>query len=140
MTEISSEIALGTPISLSPERSEREDEASHFWLENYVFRDDELPEFAREYSHFLTTHRDQSQPGSSLRLAMSAFSHVIYGRAMQVDKAIEDANSLFAQSVAKMRMELDELSQDNIDELILTTMLMASYEVGTSRYLLGGVH
>ncbi|XXH03252.1 hypothetical protein Hte_009650 [Hypoxylon texense] len=122
---IPSEIVPENHVSLS---SLEDYDASHFWLENYVFRDDEIPEFAREYSHYLVFYRNRAQPSSSLRLVMSAFSYALSGRAMREDKAIEKASDLFAQGIAKMQAELSELSQDNIDELIVTTMLMASYE------------
>ncbi|KAI0109289.1 hypothetical protein F4776DRAFT_657262 [Hypoxylon sp. NC0597] len=105
-----------------------EDEAFRFWVENYVFRNDEIPEFAREYSHYVTAYRDKARPDSSLRLAVSAVSHAVLGRARKADTLIEDAEKLFSQSIIKMRSEFHELTQDNIDELLVTTMLMALYE------------
>ncbi|KAI0155438.1 hypothetical protein GGR52DRAFT_205729 [Hypoxylon sp. FL1284] len=110
-----------------------DDEVSQVWLENYVFRGDEMPEFAREYTHDLAVYWDRAKPGSSLRLAVAAVSHAILGRRMGVDNAAEVANSLFAQSFARVQREFREVSLENIDELIIATMLIASYENVLSR-------
>ncbi|KAI0842334.1 hypothetical protein F5Y06DRAFT_125082 [Hypoxylon sp. FL0890] len=121
----SSDAVSNSPISLLPPT---EDEAFRFWFENYLFRDDELPEFAREYSHYLMAYWDKARPNSSLRLAVSAVSHAVFGRAKKADKLIEDAEKLFSRSIVKMRGEFRELTPENIEELLVTTMLMALYE------------
>ncbi|KAI1455593.1 hypothetical protein F4805DRAFT_468625 [Annulohypoxylon moriforme] len=115
-------------VSPTPPSAPDEDEAFRFWLENYMFRDDEIPEFVREYSHYLISYRDKAQPGSSLHLAVSALSHAAFGRAMQDEKAIEDAESLFSKSITRMQTVFRELTQDNIHEILVTAMLMAFYE------------
>lgn len=120
------DIVAATPITWSPPA---EDEAFHFWVKNYLFRDDEIPEFAREHNHYLLAYRERARPDSSLHLAIYAFSHAVFGRAMQVGKMINDANDVFPRIVARIEKEFDELSQDNYSELLLTTMLMAFYEV-----------
>lgn len=94
-----------------------------------MFRDDEIPEFVREYSHYIITYRDKTQSGSSLHLAVSALSHAAFGRVMQDEKAVEDAELLFSQSIEKMQTVFSELTQDNIHEILVTAMLMAFYEV-----------
>ncbi|KAI1389265.1 uncharacterized protein F4822DRAFT_195033 [Hypoxylon trugodes] len=103
-------------------------EALRFWLKNYVFQRDEIPELAREYTYYLETYRGRDQPDSSLRLAVSAFSRAIFARATHPDTATDDAEGFFARSIAKMQDEFHGLSQENIDELLLTTMLLAHYE------------
>ncbi|OTA89168.1 hypothetical protein M434DRAFT_112924 [Hypoxylon sp. CO27-5] len=122
---LTSDLVLDSPTLLSPPT---EDEAFRFWLENYVFSDDEIPEFAREYSHYVVAYRDKARPDSSLRLAVSAVSHAVHGHARKADELIQDAEMLFSQSIIKMRREFHELTQNNIDELLITTMLMALYE------------
>ncbi|KAI0846957.1 hypothetical protein F5Y00DRAFT_126682 [Daldinia vernicosa] len=104
------------------------DKALQFWLDNYVFRDDEIPEFAREYNHYLIAHRDSAKHNSSLHLITSAFSHAVFSRVMQSGESIEEAEKLFAQSIESVQTEIRQLSQSNIDELLLTTMLMADYK------------
>ncbi|KAI0880670.1 uncharacterized protein GGS22DRAFT_81726 [Annulohypoxylon maeteangense] len=115
-------------VSSTPSSVPEEDEAFRFWLENFMFRDDEIPEFVREYSHYIITYRDKTQPGSSLHLAVSALSHAAFGRAMQDEKAIQDAESLFSRSIAKMQTVFRELTRDNIHEILVTAMSMAFYE------------
>ncbi|KAI2467975.1 hypothetical protein F4781DRAFT_432816 [Annulohypoxylon bovei var. microspora] len=115
-------------VSPTPIPVPEEDQAFRFWLENFMFRDDEIPEFVREYSQYIVPYRDKAQPGSSLHLALSAVSHAVFGRAMQEEKAIEDAELLFSQSIARMQSVFSELRQDNIHEILVTTMLMAFYE------------
>ncbi|KAI2778488.1 hypothetical protein F4815DRAFT_447204 [Daldinia loculata] len=110
-----------------------EDKALQFWLNNYIFRDDEIPEFAREYNHYLIPYRDIAQNDSSLHLIISALSHAVFGRVMRLDKSIEEAEKLFARSIENVQSEILQLSQSNIDELLLTTMLMADYKNVTDR-------
>ncbi|KAI0108018.1 hypothetical protein F4814DRAFT_41511 [Daldinia grandis] len=110
-----------------------EDRALKFWLDNYVFRNDEIPEFAREYNHYLTAYRDITQHNSSLYLIVSAFSHATLGREMRSDESIERAEKLFSQSMDSMQNEIRQLSQSNIDKLLLTTMLTADYKSVTDR-------
>ncbi|KAI1655448.1 hypothetical protein F4813DRAFT_398086 [Daldinia decipiens] len=110
-----------------------EDKALQFWLNNYVFRDDEVPEFAREYNHYSIACRDIAQHDSSLRLIISALSHAVFGRVMQLDESIEEAEKLFARSIDTVQRETLRLSQSNIDELLLTTMLMADYKDVTDK-------
>ncbi|KAI1408379.1 hypothetical protein F5Y13DRAFT_111593 [Hypoxylon sp. FL1857] len=124
-TSFTPDLALDSPTSPLPPP---DDEAFHFWVDNYMFKDDELPEFAREYSHYVIAYWDKARPDSSLRLAVSAVSHAVFGRAKKADELIEDAEKLFSQSIGKMRSEFHELTQDNIDEVLVTTMLMAFYE------------
>ncbi|KAI1204418.1 uncharacterized protein F4807DRAFT_465652 [Annulohypoxylon truncatum] len=111
-----------------PAPAPEEDEPFRFWLENYMFRDDEIPEFVCEYNHYIIAYRDKTQPGSSLHLAVSALSHAVFGRAMQVEKAIENADLLFSRSIARMQSVFRELTQENIHEILVTAMLMAFYE------------
>ncbi|KAI1091228.1 hypothetical protein F5B19DRAFT_493609 [Rostrohypoxylon terebratum] len=113
-----------TPQTTTPE----EDVPFRFWLEYYMFRDDEVPEFVHEYSHYIIPYRDKTQPGSSLHLAVSSLSHATFGRAMQDEKAIGHAELLFSQSIEKMQTAFRELTQDNVHETLVTVMLMAFYE------------
>ncbi|OTB14946.1 hypothetical protein K445DRAFT_22966 [Daldinia sp. EC12] len=120
---------VGVDPVVSPVLSiSKNDETLNFWLENYINRDAEIPEFAREYSYFLVDFLPKVQHDSSLYLAMSAFSHAVFGRVMQSDKSIEEAERTFARGVERVQSEIRQASQNNIDELLLATMLMADYE------------
>ncbi|KAI8964265.1 hypothetical protein F5Y11DRAFT_100881 [Daldinia sp. FL1419] len=106
-----------------------EEIALRFWFDNYVFKNDEIPEFAQDYRCLLTPYRDTAQHSLYLRTVISAFSHVVFGRVMQSDESLEEAERLFTQSIMSMQSEIRQLSQSNIDELLLVTMLMADCEV-----------
>ncbi|KAI1104373.1 hypothetical protein F4804DRAFT_192916 [Jackrogersella minutella] len=115
-------------VSPTPSSAPAEDEPFHFWVKNFIFRDDEIPEFAREYFHYLVAYRNKTLPDSSLHLAISALSHAVFGRAIDSDKALEDAELLFSRSIAQMQSGFQEMTQENIHELLITAMLMAFYE------------
>lgn len=103
--------------------------AFHYWMENFIFRLDDLPDIGHEYSTYVLSYWARARPGSSLHLALSALSHAVFGRARQVSKAIEDADKIHAQGIVRTHKELKELSDESIDQLLITIMLMSSYEV-----------
>ena len=91
----------------------------------------EMPDIAHEYSSFVLDHWVAAQPDSSLRLALSAFSHAAFGRAMKAQKAVEVADKLYAQSIIRTQEEMKTLSDEAIDRLLLTIMFMSQHEVRT---------
>ena len=94
-----------------------------------MFRLDDLPDIGHEYGSYVIFNWIRARPGSSLHLALSAVSHAVFGRARQVDEAIEKADSAHAQSIVKTHREMKVLSNESIDQLLVTTMLMSTYEV-----------
>ncbi|KAI0376875.1 hypothetical protein F5Y04DRAFT_195147 [Hypomontagnella monticulosa] len=103
------------------------------WMENYVSRDSEMPESAREYGCYLRVYWDSLRHNSSLHLAASAVASTVLGYTTRDNNMIQNAAALFAESVTRMQIEVQQLSQDNIDELLITTMLVADYEEITYR-------
>jgi hypothetical protein len=107
-------------------------QAFHYWLENWMFRLEDLPEIGHMYSEHVLFHWARARPGSGLHLALFTFSHAVFGRANHVEKALEVAERAHAQSIAAIQKEmedLEQLSDENIDQLLVTTMLMSSYQV-----------
>ena len=94
-----------------------------------MFRLDDLPDIGHEYNSFVISHWARARPGSGLHLALSALSHAVFGKARNVNKALEDADKFHAQSIMKTHKEMNELSAENIDQLLVTIMLMSSFEV-----------
>jgi hypothetical protein len=112
--------ALSLPVELH---------ALSFWVENFQFRLDDLPGMGHEYGSYVLLHWARARPDSSLHLALLALSHAVFGRIRQVDEATIGAYKFYARSIVKLSKETKELSSENMDQLLLTTMLMANYEV-----------
>ena len=115
--------ALSTPIEV---------QAFHYWIENFMFRLEDLPDIGHEYSNYVIFNWIRAQPGSSLHVSLSALSHAVFGRARHVNKAIQDADRAHAQSIIKTSKDMrdvKEMSTENIDQLLVAIMLMGLYEV-----------
>jgi hypothetical protein len=107
--------------------------AFHYWVENYVFRVDELPEFGHEYLQYVLYYWNRTRPGSSLHLALSAVSLAVFGKARGVGQAVEDAERIHEQTIVSTKKVMSEVSDETIDQLLLAIMLMGFYEVFRDR-------
>jgi hypothetical protein len=115
--------ALSLPIDV---------QSFHYWVENFMFRLDDLPDIGHEYSNYVIFTWVRAHPGSSLHVSLFALSHAVFGRARRVSKAIEDADRAHAQSIIKTSKDMrdmKEMSGEDIDQLLVATMLMGTYEV-----------
>jgi hypothetical protein len=75
-----------------------------------------------------------------LHLGLFAYSHAVFGRANRVEKALEDADRAHSQAIVTMQKEMEDFEQlpdENIDQLLITTMLMSSYQVSLQGGALG---
>jgi hypothetical protein len=107
-------------------------QAFHYWLENFMFRLEDLPDIGHEYSAYVVFHWARARPGSGLHLGLFAYSHAVFGRANHVEKALQDADRAHSQAIVTMQKEMEDFEQlpdGNIDQLLVTTMLMSSYQV-----------
>jgi hypothetical protein len=102
-----------------------------YWVENFTFQLGELPDIGHEYGNHTLSYWDNTEPDSSLSLAVSAISHAVFGRAKRLSPALEDAEKHYAKSVVKTRSQIKEVSNETIDQLLITIMLMANYEVSS---------
>jgi hypothetical protein len=101
----------------------------NYWVENFVFGFDDIPEIGHEYTSYLLPSRDRAHQGSALRLALSALTHAIFGRTRRVDKALKDANMLYSQAITRMEAEVKGVTPEDMDEPLITMILMGSFEV-----------
>ena len=95
-----------------------------------MLRSDDLPDFGHDFSVHVLSHLNASADDSSLSLALYACSHAIFGRVRHVEEACEEAETFYAKSIIKTQQQISKnLSSENLDMLLITIMLMASYEV-----------
>jgi hypothetical protein len=120
-------VALSTPVEIH---------AFHYWVENFTAWPKDLLDighkyttYTLEYSTYALCRWNLIRSDSSIYLAASAFSLAAFGAARHANEAFEKANRFFARSIIKTRKEINELSNETIDQLIVATMLMASYDV-----------
>ena len=111
---------LSTPIEI---------QAFHYWRENFIFGLDELPDFGHEYGSYVLFYWNRARSDSSLHLALSALSHAVFGRARQVSQALEQAKRIHAQAIVSTKKDMNEVSEETIDQLLVAIMLMGSYAV-----------
>ena len=88
-----------------------------------------MHDFGEEFGTYALRHWVHAPSNSSLHLAVSAFSLAVFGQARHVDQALVDADKFYARSVVKTRREVEQLSNETVDQLLATTALMASYDV-----------
>jgi len=106
-----------------------EEHAFLFYASNFVFRPDDLPEAGHEYSTHVLFHWIRARPGSPLHHALSAFSQASFGRARKVPQAIEDASRAYVRAIGETHKAVSQQSTTDSDQLLLTIMLMGTYEV-----------
>ena len=101
-----------------------------------MFRLEDLPDIGHEYGNYVLFNWVRARPGSSLHVALSALSHAVFGRARHENKALENAGKAQALSIVKTSkemMEVKQVSSQSIDQLLVATMLMGTYEVSLTQ-------
>lgn len=109
--------------------------AVNFWSEMWV------PTFAvngvacnleDDYGSYAASQWSRAQPGSCLHLALLAVTHAVFGRGRWSSLALERGDKYYGKaltSLSKAMRDPDLVSSEDIDHLLITTMLMASFEV-----------
>ncbi|KAF2476004.1 uncharacterized protein BDR25DRAFT_212412 [Lindgomyces ingoldianus] len=100
----------------------------NYWVKNWAFGTNDLPGIGHEYTSYVISHKDRARQDSSLHLAFLAFALAVFGRARKVRKALEDANRFYSQTIAKVKTEIKDVATEDIDQLLITIMLMGTYE------------
>ncbi|KIW70762.1 hypothetical protein PV04_03003 [Phialophora macrospora] len=98
-----------------------------YFVRNFLFQPDDLPDFALEYSAFVLQQWSQSSPSSSLHLAFHAAAFSVFGREKKLQKAMDQAASFHAESVAKMQEEMQEQTSETINAFLITELLLGFY-------------
>ncbi|KAK5226027.1 hypothetical protein LTR72_003931 [Exophiala xenobiotica] len=106
----------------------------NYWVENFVFGFNDIPEIGHEYTSCVLPCRDRAHPGSALRLALSALAHAVFGRTRRVDKALKDTNMLYSQAITRMEAEVKGVAAEDTDELLITMILMGSFQFRRGRF------
>ncbi|KAF2836631.1 hypothetical protein M501DRAFT_1018970 [Patellaria atrata CBS 101060] len=114
---------IPSPLSLPLETH-----ALHYWARNFAFRLEELPDIGHEYSSYVLLVLARARPDSSIHHALSAFSHAVFGRARQFANAMQIADTAYARGIVKTYREMNTMDNEGIDQLLITIMLMNSYE------------
>jgi hypothetical protein len=107
-----------------------EDQAMNYWQRYFTSwpNDDQL-DIGHEYSTYTFSDWDRAQPDSSVRLAWSALTLALFGRARLSNAALRRAETLYAQSIVSMRTELKSVTPETYSQLLVATRLMDSCEV-----------
>jgi hypothetical protein len=122
LAALSSPISKTLPIPV-------ESHAFHYWIANFTGWPDSLLDLGHEYGAHALNHWKNVQPGSSLYMALSAFSLAVFGLARHSNEALEKADKLHTQGITNTRKEIEITSNRAIDQLLVATTLMASYDV-----------
>jgi hypothetical protein len=104
--------------------------AFNYWKETFTAWPGDLFDVSLEYGAHALCDWDHARPDSSLHLAVSAFSLAIFGRVKHLNNAVRDAHRYYSRSCVRIGQEIQELSNENIDQVLTATMLLATYDVG----------
>ncbi|KAE9375375.1 hypothetical protein N431DRAFT_333214 [Stipitochalara longipes BDJ] len=102
--------------------------AFNYFEKNFTVWPNDMPDIGRDYMTYSLCHWSRAGPGSSLQLAVSAFSHAVFWRRMGAPKALETADRFYARCIVQTQKEMRELSNEKIDHLVVATLLMTNYE------------
>ena len=106
-----------------------ETQALNYWVFHFAAWPSNLADIDRGYEAYVLDQRNRAQPDSSLHLALLAYALATFGRNKSIPKALEIAHKFYSRSIATTQHEINELSNRNIDQLMIATLLLTSYEV-----------
>lgn len=98
-----------------------------FYIRNFLFQPDDLPDFALDYTSFVLQQWSRSAPSSSLHLALYAVAHAVFGREKAVQRALDAAIVFYAKSTAKLREEVQDEDVDK-SHLVTARLLLGTYQ------------
>lgn len=98
-------------------------------MQNFAEWPHAMPDMGHDYLSYALGQWSLAATGSSLHDALAAFSLAIFGRTRRSDAILEQAEGFYAQSIIKTLRETRDLPNSNIDQLIIATLLMTTYEV-----------
>lgn len=103
--------------------------ALNYWVANFALDTTDVPDFGLEYSSYVVSYWKSASRDSSLHLALLALAYGVFGRARRSHMAIETAIRFFSKALTKVKAEIKDVASENVDPLLLTIMLMGSFEV-----------
>jgi len=105
-----------------------DDQAFQYWATTNTTQADTLHEAAHEWHTHVIPHWRKAKPGSCIHLAVSTLSRAVFGRARGVPQALAQADRSYAQCLYKTQQAVGGQSHEDMDELLLTTMMMGYFE------------
>jgi hypothetical protein len=105
-----------------------DEHAFKYWAQTNVSQFDALHEAAHEWHTYVIPYWNKAKPGSCLHLAVSTLSRAVFGRARNVPQALVQADRSYAQCLYKTQQAVGGQSHEDMDELLLTTMMMGYFE------------
>ncbi|KAH8889127.1 hypothetical protein GQ53DRAFT_825885 [Thozetella sp. PMI_491] len=103
-------------------------QAFNYFAEHFLDWPFDMPDIGRDYMAHVLDHWHRADENSCLRLALSALSLAFFGRGRGAPAALEDADKCYSAGIGKAQNELRGLSADTLDNLIVATLLMTTYE------------
>ncbi|KAK4565640.1 hypothetical protein LTR86_003488 [Recurvomyces mirabilis] len=125
-----------TPIITRALQLPLEVHAFQYWITHFTstISDGSGEDIGHSYCTHALQHYHTSPPTSSLPLAVAAFSHGVFGRARNSDRSLHTSQRWYARAVVQIRNDLNRLGdgdEEDLDALILSTMLLAGYSNAT---------
>ena len=133
VSKVASPSATATVTTLAPSPRppptlSLDDHAFQYWAQTNVTQAGTLHEAAHEWHTHVIPYWIKAKPGSCLYLAVSTLSRAVFGRARGVPQALAQADRSYAQCLYKTQQAVGGQSHENMDELLLTTMMMGYFE------------
>lgn len=105
-----------------------DDQAFQYWAQTNITQADTLHEAAHEWHTHVIPYWTKAKPGSCIHLAVATLSRAVYGRARGVPEALALADRSYSQCLYKTQQAVGGQSHEDMDELLLTTMMMGYFE------------
>ena len=105
-----------------------DDQAYQYWTQTNITQADTLHEAAHEWHTHVIPYLMKAKPGSCIHLAVSALSRAVFARARSVPQALALADRSYSQCLYKTQQAVGGQSHEDMDELLLTTMMMGYLE------------
>lgn len=105
-----------------------DDQAFQYWTQTNITQADTLHEAAHEWHTYVIPYLLKAKPGSCIHLAVSTLSRAVFARARGVPQALALADRSYSQCLYKTQQAVGGQSHEDMDELLLTTMMMGYFE------------
>jgi hypothetical protein len=128
----SSTAVVATRVTLlTPSRAltlSLDDHAFQYWAMTNVSQADTLHEAAHEWHTHVIPYWAKAKPGLCLQLAILTLSRAVFSRARRSPQALVQADRSYAQCLHRTQQAVSGKSNENMDELLLTAMMMGYFE------------
>ncbi|KAH8695286.1 hypothetical protein BGW36DRAFT_453183 [Talaromyces proteolyticus] len=102
--------------------------ALHYWIKTFTKWPDDLLDISLEYGAYAIYNWDSLRPDSSLHSAVMSFSLAMFGQVQRSSEIVESSRKYYSQSCTHIRRDIQDLSDKTIDQLLMATMLLDTYD------------